>query len=207
MESWATLRDEPRRHAIMLAIEQHDNGWREPDAAPIVDESSGRILDFISAPEHVRQGIWPRGIARLAANSWAAALVAQHALTIYERFRIDPAWATFFQEIERLRDEHLGRSALDFDTLRHDYLYVQLGDLASLTFCNMWAEKQRLEGHTVHMDGTQLTIEPDPFDGRDVAIEIPARELTNRAYGTQSDALEAFAAARVVICSGTAIGR
>jgi hypothetical protein len=40
----------PQRAAILTAIDEHDNGWREPDSSPIVD-GMGRILDFIAAPD------------------------------------------------------------------------------------------------------------------------------------------------------------
>jgi hypothetical protein len=52
--------DNPRRDAILLAIAEHDNGWREVDVAPIVDEATGRIHDFVSAPDPsatIRSGI------------------------------------------------------------------------------------------------------------------------------------------------------
>src|SRR3954463_4207109 len=80
MEHCVALADHPRRNAIMLAIAEHDNGWAEPDAAPTVDLSTGRIADFITAPTAVRQGAWPRAVARLAHSPWAAALVANHAV-------------------------------------------------------------------------------------------------------------------------------
>ena len=71
----------PRRDAILLAVREHDNGWAEPDAEPIIGPS-GDVADFIAAPIAVRQGVWPRAVARLAGDPWAAALVAQHAITV-----------------------------------------------------------------------------------------------------------------------------
>ena len=91
--------DSPRRAAILLAIEEHDNGWREVDAAPVLDVTTGRILDFISAPDSVRRGVWPRGVQRLAAEPCAAALVAQHAMHVYGRYRTALEWRPFFAEM------------------------------------------------------------------------------------------------------------
>src|SRR4029453_16164813 len=52
----------PRRASILHAIGEHDNGWIEPDASPIVDPVSGRILDFISAPLRASPRVWPRAV-------------------------------------------------------------------------------------------------------------------------------------------------
>src|SRR5688572_29016028 len=79
--------EKQRQHVILLAIDAHDNGWREIDASPLVDPGTGRILDFVHAPDHVRRGVWPRGVARLATAPYAAALVAQHAIHVYRRYR------------------------------------------------------------------------------------------------------------------------
>src|SRR3954453_21006754 len=84
--------ESPRRSDILRAIAEHDNGWREVDAAPLVDRATGRILDFIHAPDAVRQGVWPRGVERLAGTPYVAALVAQHAIEIYSGYKDDPGW-------------------------------------------------------------------------------------------------------------------
>ena len=56
----------PRREWLLLATREHDAGWAEVDVAPIVDPASGRLLDFVHAPDAVRQEVWPRSIERLA---------------------------------------------------------------------------------------------------------------------------------------------
>jgi hypothetical protein len=81
----------PRRDVILQATREHDNGWIEFDRAPIVDTATGRLLDFINAPEPVRQEIWPRGVERLRDRPYTAALVAEHALSVYEHYRDRPA--------------------------------------------------------------------------------------------------------------------
>ncbi len=99
MEDCLPLAMHARRASILLAAAEHDNGWIEEDAAPAVD-ADGRVVDFVTAPLSVRHGVWPRAIARLAGDPWAAALVAQHAITVYDRFRVEPEWSTFFAEME-----------------------------------------------------------------------------------------------------------
>src|SRR5688572_26859133 len=63
-----------RRDSILLAVEQHDNGWEEVDAAPLVENNGGGLLDFVATPDPVKQNVWPRGVERLAAAPHAAAL-------------------------------------------------------------------------------------------------------------------------------------
>jgi hypothetical protein len=200
-----------RRTDILLAVEQHDNGWQEVDRAPIVDAGTGRILDFLSAPVPIRQSVWPRGIARLRRVPYAAALVAQHALHIYRRHRADPAWVDFFHEIERARSQNLeaAGAGASLDELQRDYLFLRVADLASLTFCNGWADRQPDDSgsdYVVHLDGDRLTIRPDPFDGRDVPISVTARALPSSPFRGSEDARRAFEAAPVVRIDGVACG-
>ena len=96
MERCVPLASRPRREAILHAIGEHDAGWAQEDAAPTVDPVTGGVVDFVSVPVGVRQAVWTRTIAQLADDPWAAALVAQHALFVYDRFRSDAGWMPFF---------------------------------------------------------------------------------------------------------------
>jgi hypothetical protein len=198
----------PRRSVILQAVEEHDNGWREVDATPLVDETTGRILDFVTAPDSIRRGVWPRGVERLAATPYAAALVAQHAVHVYRRYRSDLGWAPFFSEMEAIRNRHLHAAApLTLDDLLRDYFFVRAGDLASLAFCNGWTAVQSDDaGYAIRLEGSRLIISPDPFEGREVALEIIARELPNRPFRSASDAERAFSAAPSVAVKGVALG-
>jgi hypothetical protein len=181
MQHWSAdgLPASPRRREILLAIAEHDNGWREVDASPILDPSTGQVLDFVHIPNDVKRGIWPRGVARLADAPYAAALVAQHALHVYRRYRAEPDWASFFEEMAVARDRHLAReTTATLDDLLRDYLFLRIGDLMSLTFCNAWTEPDA-DGwaYRVRLDGSRLLVSPDPFAGRSIPIEITARTL------------------------------
>ena len=211
MQHWRAdgLPESPRRAAILLAVNEHDNGWREVDAAPIVDPATGGIRDFITAPDEVRRSVWPRGIERLAATPYAAALVAQHALYIYRRYRSDPAWGSFFADVEALRDRHLqSQPSATLDDLLSDYPMVRAGDLASLAFCNGWTDDQTdAPGYVIRLQGERLVVTPDPFEGRDLPIEITARALPRRAFASAADAAEAFATAPTATLKGVVSGR
>jgi hypothetical protein len=209
MQQWRAdgLAHAPRRRAILLAVEEHDNGWREVDAVPMVDEASGRVLDFVNAPDEVRRAIWPRGVERLAATPYAAALVAQHAVHIYRRYRDDPHWASFFATMEAARDRHLHAASVAIEDLLHEYFFLRIADLASLTFCNAWTDTQTDDsGYTVHLDGVRLVVTPDPFDGGEIELEITGRELPAGPFLSAADVQRAWSAARPVVLTGVAVG-
>ena len=98
--------------------------------------------------------------AALAHDPWAAALVAQHAITVYDRFRSDSEWASFFAEMETARDAMLRASGLPLDDLLDDYAFVRLADLISLTFCTGWTDEQRFGEWTVNGVGARVVVTP-----------------------------------------------
>jgi hypothetical protein len=205
MERCSTLHDHPRRDAILFAVGEHDNGWTEEDAAPSVIPSTGRVADFVTLPVAARQAVWPRGVGRLA-DSWPAALVAHHAVTVYERFRGDASWASFFSGMESMRDSRLRASGLSFDNLASDYPFVRLGDLISLAFCTGSSDEQRFGHWTVKLAGADVRITPDPFGGAVVPIEIVARELPSQQFATDDDLRAALRGAHSITLRGHARG-
>ena len=186
MEHCVPLASRPRRDAILRAIAEHDNGWTEGDAAPSVNPATGQIFDFISAPIAVRQGVWPRGVARLAGDPWAAALVAQHAIVIYDRFHADSDWVPFFAGMERLRGEMLDASGVPLDELLIDYPFVRLADLISLSFCTGSADELRVSDWRVRLAGTRVIATPDVFGGAELPIEVGMREIRNERYDSDA---------------------
>jgi Protein of unknown function (DUF3891) len=203
MEHWAPLANAARRDSILLAIGEHDNGWREPDADPAIDET-GRVIDFVNAPADVKQPVWPRGVARLAADPYAAALVAQHAITVYDRFRGDREWDLFFLEMETARDHVLGLAGISREDLQRDYAFVRLGDLISLTFCTGWREEQRYEHWRVSLDdGAQVRVTPYDLDVDELAVEVPARELYGQPFRSAAEFQAALSSAAKVTLRGT----
>ncbi len=202
MQHSVALAAHPRRGSILLAIAEHDNGWAEPDAAPLIDRTTGVPLDFISAPIDVRQGVWPRGVARLAQDPWAAALVAQHALEIFGRYRSDRAWTSFFAEMEVLRGTMLAASGLSLPELAADYRFLGLGDVISLTFCNDWSDEQRFDRWSIRLSGSEIVVAPHVFGGITIPISISAREMRQRAFRTEQELRDAVAASRLTTVEG-----
>ena len=191
------LRRSPRRREILLAVGEHDNGWQEVDAAPLLDPATGRMLDFTEAPADVRQAVWPRGVERLsAASSYAAALVAQHAIHIYGRWRDDDGWQSFFAVMQEARNRELHRARQSLEDLLADYQFVRIGDLISLAFCNGWTDVEDDGfGRTVRFDRSRVAVTPNPFGGNAVPIEVTGREMPAGRFASDAEARRAFAAA------------
>jgi hypothetical protein len=205
MRRWRPLQSADRRAAILLAIEEHDNGWRELDEAPMVDPASGNIFDFVEVPAKYRQAVWPRGIARLSHEPWSAALVAQHALTVYDRFHGDPEWRDFFATIAKTRDALLDEAGDTETHLAADYPFVRIGDLISLIFCNQW-ESQTFGEYTFARDGDEIVVTPDPFGGERVPIAVTACEIPDRPYSSDAELRQALRDATTVSLTGTVAG-
>jgi hypothetical protein len=205
MEHCVLLAAHARRGLVLHAIAEHDNGWTEEDAAPTVDGSSGEIIDFVHAPASVRHGVWTRGVERLADEPWAAALVAQHAIVIYQRFRSDAAWTSFFAEMEAARGALLERAGLALDDLLDDYRFVRLADLISLAFCTGWTEEQSFGGWSVRGAGARIVVTPDLFDVATIPVEIAATEIPHQPFESDSQLRAALRDAKITTLRGTIV--
>jgi hypothetical protein len=188
------LPDHPRRNQLLFAVREHDNGWREADAAPRIDPTTQRLCDFTDFPETDRLEVWMRGILRFAKSQpYVALLVAEHAESLHHHPR--PGWQELLGQIATLRQEWLDRAGLDHAQVRADYRYLNLADALSLAYCT--SRREPLERHslTALVEGETLRLEPFPLAGA-TTFQIPARRIANRPYATDSRAASALARAR-----------
>ena len=209
MRGWDSggLPESPRHVAIMLAIQAHDNGWQELDAEPCLDPANGRVLDFVHVPEDVRHAVWKRGVARLAGEPYAAALVAQHALHVYRRMRQQPGWRQFFVDMTAARDQYLSASHETIETLQREYAFLRLADLASLQFCGVDTNGQAQEmGYDIHLAGRRLVVSPDPYAGASILLEITGRELDLASFASPAEARAAWQSAPRRTVTGVVTG-
>jgi Protein of unknown function (DUF3891) len=212
-EAWHAdgWRSHPQRDVLLLAIREHDNGWIEPDAEPAIDPQTGHPYDFVSAPQEVKQAIWPRGVERLARQEpLAAAFVAQHALTIFADHRSKPSWSPFFDRLTTLRDALLdvceisapdGRAAF-----ARDYRLLFLADFLSLAFCNDWQQTFESDGYQFAVRGDRLVVMPDPFGAQLVSLSVPTRQIPSHRYQTTAEFHRALADAEEFALHGIARG-
>ncbi len=201
------------RAAVLFAIAEHDNGWREVDAEPLLSAETARPHDFMDLPAGLKRDIWPRGIRRLATDSpLAAALVAEHALTLHRHRHAEPGWREFFSEIEGLQAALLTEASATGGISRqvfgraYDLLYI--GDVVSLAFCNRWKDATEARGYRVAPSGgdNEIVISPDPFKQGRIHFQVTARAIPDRAYRSDGELRAAFREAPAVQLHGTAVG-
>jgi hypothetical protein len=211
LRQWHTdhFPDSPRKASILRAIEEHDSGWLGVDEALVVDEATGQLLDFLELPDELKRETSSLGVERLASDPYAAALVAQHRLHVYRRYSDHPEWRGLFDAMREARDSHLRAAAQSLPVLLGDYTFVRAGDLASLAFCNHWTEVDVESdgcGYSMHLQGTSLFLNPDPFHGRTVEIAIDAREIGHQSFASAAEARRVVASAAVVTLKGQVSG-
>ena len=209
MHGWRdpALERNPRRDDILLATREHDNGWMEEDRDTHV-APDGAPLDFVTVPHEVKQRIWPRAVARVGGRRpYAAALIAQHAITVHGPYRKDPAWDAFFAVMDGTRAAWLARLPSPPPRVEDDYPFVRIGDLLSLVFCNAWLDPHDLPGggRTILREAT-LEVSPDPFAGARIALRVRAKRLRDVRYASAAAFRAALAAAPVEIVEGVATG-
>jgi uncharacterized protein DUF3891 len=207
IEHSVSLAARPRRDAILLAVAEHDNGWTEEDDAPMLNPATGQLADFINVPIEVRHRVWPCAVQRLAQHPWTAALVAEHAVVVYDRFRAEPDWEPFFSGMEAARDDMVRASGLPMAALVSDYEFVRLADLISLLFCMGIPHPQRFAEWTVKLTGDHVVVTPDPFGQWVIPVEIQARVLPARTFGSDTELRSAVNAAERVMVKGTVSGQ
>lgn len=155
----AELADHPRREDILFAAREHDNGWRELDAAPLwnATEAGGAPHDFRSMPARHRIDQWLRGSERFAAERpYAALLITLHALALNQRGEEDghadeaspplpERWDAMIDRLEEHRDALLEESGASAAEAADDYRFVRLADTASLTGLGVWGDGFELD--------------------------------------------------------------
>jgi hypothetical protein len=207
MQHWQPLAEEKRRDSILRAVEHHDWGWGQPDAGPDIDDE-GRIQDFVNVAIEVRQEVWPRCVAHLETDDpWAAALVANHAVTVYGRFRDDPDWTDFFTDLSAHRDRLVRQARRKHEDMLADYQYVRLGDLISLAFCTTTMDDLQYEHWHVRVKDDRVVVTPSALDVPELAFEVRAVELPDRPFESARELREAIASAPRKVLAGEVAGQ
>ncbi len=186
----------PRREDLLFAAREHDNGWREADAAPRWDAGRGRPHDFLSLPSRDRIELWERGVCRFAADRpYAALLIARHARNLFQGRRGEEEWDAFLDfaaDFERgLREE----TGVPEESVEADYRLIDLTDLISLAACNRWREPAERQGTRIEPGDGALGLDPFPLAGA-TTFRIPCRRVPARAFSGDADLGGELASAR-----------
>ena len=212
----AAMRSEPAldssdRSVILLATREHDNGWAELDAEPVIEPGTGRPQDFLKGSVLIKQDLWQRAVRRAAQmDVRAGALTAEHALTVHSYRHQTPDWRPFFDSMTAMRDDLLQQAGLLSGAPRQafeaQYRCVQLADAFSLQFCNGWKGPDATLEYEASMNGDVLLIAPDPFGGATVPLRVLGRRIPSRRYEDDGELRSAIAAASPLIVEGQARG-
>ena len=195
---WRTggLPAHPRRDDLIFAAREHDNGWREADAAPRWDAARGRPHDFLTLPREDRIAIWERGTCRFAATRpYAALLITRHALNLFADRRQEEGWSAFVTFLADLEQSLLEESGVPRDELEADYRLIDLTDLISLAACNGWRQPAERYGVRIEPREGAVRVDPFPLAGA-TTFRVPCRRIPGRAYRGDADLGGELAAAR-----------
>jgi len=195
---WRTggLPAHPRRDDLIFAAREHDNGWREADAAPRWDAARGRPHDFLTLPREDRIAIWERGTCRFAATRpYAALLITRHALNLFEDRRQEEGWSAFVTFLADLEQSLLEESGVPREELEADYRLIDLTDQISLAACNGWRQPAERYGVRIEPREGAVRVDPFPLAGA-TTFRVPCRRIPGRAYRGDADLGGELAAAR-----------
>lgn len=189
------LLEHPRRRQLLVATREHDNGWRESDAAPLLDPATGLPHSFLTLPADERRRIWRRACNRFRdEDPWVAALIAQHALHVH-RESADAGWSDWHAETETTRDELLAVCERDLPLLTADSTWLRLADLCSLAACGTSPRTFEHHGFSGHASDGTLRLDPLPLAGA-TSFRVSCRRIPARAHASATDLAVEMASAR-----------
>lgn len=195
LRAWA----EPLGEPLLLAVEQHDIGWLDWEAAPTFDTETGRphLFRHVGAATHAP--MWTRGVERALAawGAHVALLISMHGGLIYRRFtdrhRMSEADA---RAAETYLTTQASREATWMQTLRLDPVAVKkesslvaFADALSLALCGdlkapMTLEAPAQNGDLIRIELAdrpgrpfEFVLAPWPFSVEALAVEAEARPL------------------------------
>jgi hypothetical protein len=182
----------PNRAAFVAAARVHDNGWREADASPTVDED-GRPHGFSDVPDDVYEDLWRRGIERAAAvDPLVGLFVGLHGARFFET-RESPGMRRLVEQERQRQDAVLAELGLGgrWDALPENIAeasdWIAMLDALSLMLCGaplpdrLTPTVAGIE-YALHRDGSQVTMHPWPFEDVPLHLEVLTRRIPAEPY-------------------------
>jgi hypothetical protein len=181
---------------VLAAIGHHDDGWADWDAAPDVDQASGRPLSFVEMPLETSIDIWRRSVYLACSRGHLAAhMVSAHFTALLQksspRWSLDPrrfqASRQFLDEQSEHREIWFAQWQRADPTVRMRKMadralsYLQFFDALSLWFCGaVRAEPQSFltpEGY----DTSVVPVGPQRFTARPWPLVVGRWNWTAKA--------------------------
>jgi Protein of unknown function (DUF3891) len=177
------LPDHPRRAELLFAVREHDNGWREADAAPRWNPERQRPHDFLTMPQAARIEVWERGVARFAASHpYAALLITRHARRLYRDRRGEEEWSALLETLDELERGLAEATGAGEEEIAGDDRLLDRADTLSLAACSRRNDPFERHGVRARLAGNTLELAPFPLAGA-TTFRIPCRRIAVRDYG------------------------
>jgi hypothetical protein len=205
-EQWPGL--EPRE-SVLMAAELHDCGWRSWEAAPRLNEETGRPQNFLEVDIDLHLRFYETGIDEVAARDrYAGMLVAKHLTGIYrQRYgtqaalvleRAPDAQARIDAFVARIEDRFTAvqrELGVPDDEFWRNYVLLQVFDRLSLWLCR--GDPAGTGSMRIALpDGGELAVEPSeggcsltpfPLVRDPVEISVPVRVVPLTGYADDAD--------------------
>jgi hypothetical protein len=181
------LLDSPHRDQILRAVREHDNGWRELDAAPPFDPEAARPYSFRTIPDDARRQLWTRGCERHRdTDPLVAALIVEHARQLHESWLDAAEWSDWWKELEELSVELAEELELTSESLAESYHWLSLADSCSLAVCEQRPDSFVVGDIRVRSCDDSLFLDPFPLAGA-TSFELRCRRIPDRRYRNAVD--------------------
>lgn len=165
--------------SFRLAAAEHDNGWTEWEAQPLIDRATFLPFTFMSIPTEQHIAIYQRGLERLLkVDRYAALLVSLHCVDLYDKTRATlPGFSAKYvrasetplvhEFVQRLRLQQLRlkmdlradpttKSVLNEALLRANVQRLEALDRLSLYLCLPTLDESTIEGVPLNDGGEEV---------------------------------------------------
>ena len=196
LERWSDhgFKHDPIREAVIKATGEHDNGWREFDAAPRINPKNRLPIDFKNLSPEETFEIWMRGSRRfIDEDPFVALLITHHAYAIHEHtHNRSGVWKEFFTSLAQQRGQLRDQLGLTHNDVEHGYSFLRMMDWFSLMFCSNLklgnARPAQYAGYKVKRDGSSFLFRPFPFVERAMVYQLPVYMLNPDGYDSTEEA-------------------
>jgi len=188
--------DHPRRAELLFAVREHDNGWREEDAAPRWNPERRRPHDFLTMPRPARIEVWERGVSRFAGeHPYAALLITRHARRLHRDRSGAEEWQALLETLDELERGLAEATGATEEEIAADDRLLDRADALSLSACSGWMDPFELHGTHARLLEGSLQLDPFPLAGA-TTFRIPCRRVAACDYGGDAALGGELAAAR-----------
>ena len=190
LERWSDhgFKHDEQRETIIRATREHDNGWREFDAAPRIDSKTKLPVNFKKIEPEETNDIWIRGSQRFVKDEpYVAMLITHHAYALHEaKHSRSGIWNEFFTTLARQRAFLRDSLGLTRNDIEHSYSFLRMADWFSLKYCSepkLGAGRPAIyAGYKVMRDEHVFRFRPYPFIDHDIRYEMPVYVLNRKGY-------------------------